>query len=485
MAEDRTGIIEVTAKNVASTKTTITGTDGVIVYYNNSVIKADKAVYNRESKLLILDGKVEMIGYKGTKEHTNHMEIHTESDEIKFGELFLVSKNDVWMYSQEAHKVDGNYTLKNSMLSSCDAKNPLWKMSFADSIYDSNAEYMKLYDAKMYFLDVPVAYTPYMAFSTNKKRSSGLLFPLFGYSAEDGFVYEQPIFWAISDSMDLEFNLQIRSNRSIGGYATYRFVDSAVSSGILRVGYFKDKANYIEEYNPVNTSHYGLEFNYGSSKVFSDWIGHDTTDGLYINSTILNDIDYLYLQKTALKHFGYSPIQRSILNYFVHNNDYYAGVNAKYFIDTRKEDNDDTLQVLPSVQLHKYLSHFLVDNFTYTVDMHINNYDRVVGSTQKQVEMRIPLEYTTSFFNDYLSLSLGEELYYSKYMFGNGQYVPMMIINITSNFHRAKVFSDLTKKYDSFVHVLQPSAEYFKPGLENEKPLALDELLAKTTYYGT
>jgi len=476
IAEGEYGQMEVTAKNVHSTRTTITGTGGVVVYYNNAVIRADKAVYNRESKLLVLDGRVEMIGYKGSKEQTNHMEIQTESNEIKFDELFLVSKNDVWLYAQNAHKVDGNYTLVNSMLSSCDADNPLWKMTFKDSLYDSNAEYMKLYDAKMYFLDVPVAYTPYMGFSTNKKRSSGLLFPLFGYSNEDGMVYEQPIFWAISDSMDLEFNPQIRTNRSIGGYATYRFVDSPVSSGALRVGYFKDNDTYTQEHNLPNSSHYGVEFNYETSKLFSGAIGHGVTDGLYINSTFLNDVDYLYLQKTSLKHFGYSPIQQSLLNYFLHNDDYYAGVNAKYFIDTRKVDNDDTLQVLPSIQLHKYLKHFIVDNFTYNIDVHINNYDRKKGATQQQVEMRIPLEFTTSFFDDYVSLSLGEELYYSKYMFGNGQYTNDEY-QYYSNFHRAKLFTDLTKKYDGFVHVLQPSVEYFKPGSENEKPLALKTLL--------
>jgi len=160
----------------------------------------------------------------------------------------------------------------------------------------------------------------------------------------------------------------------------------------------------------------------------------------------------------------------------LYNNDYYAGVNTKYFIDTRQLDNDETLQVLPSVQLHKYLSHFLVNNFTYNIDAHINNYDRKKGSTQKQAEIRIPLEYTASFFDDYVSFSLGEEFYYSKYMFGNGQYVNDDY-QYYSNFHRAKLFTDLTKKYDGFVHVLQPSVEYFKPGIENQKPLELDALL--------
>ena len=475
-AEEEHNKIEVTAKHLDSTKTTVTGKDGVVVYYQDAVIKADRASYNKETKILVLDGKVEMIGYNATKEHTDHMEIDTQTNEVNFEKLFFASQNDIWLYSDKARRSEGNYTLGNSVLSSCAANDPLWKMAFERSHYDSKDEYMKLYNTKMYFMDVPVLYTPYMAFSTNNERSSGLLFPLFGYSTDDGFVYEQPIFWAISANMDLEFNPQIRTNRSMGGYATFRFADSAYSSGQLRVGYFKDKESYVDEHNFPNASHYGLEFNYESSKLFSDKLGKDFTDGLYINSTFLNDIDYLNLQKTSLTHFGITPLQESRLNYFVYNNEYYAGVNAKYFIDTRKDDNEDTLQILPSVQLHKYLTSFMIDNFTYSVDLHINNYYRTKGSTQKQAELNIPLEFTTSFFNDFVNISLGEELYYSKYLFGNGNYVNDDY-QYYSNFHRAKLFTDLTKKYDSFTHVIQPSIEYFKPGLENEKPLTLDELI--------
>ena len=467
--------IEVTAKHIESTKTTVTGKDGVVVYYQDSVIKADTASYNKKTKILLLEGKVEMIGYKGTKQHTKRMEIDTESNEVNFEELFFVSQNDIWLVTDKARRSEGNYTLGNSVLSSCDANNPLWKMTFTDSLYDSNEEYMKLYNAKMYFMDVPVLYTPYMAFSTNNERSSGLLFPLVGYSKDEGFIYEQPIFWAISESMDLELNPQIRTARSMGGYATFRFADSAHSAGALRVGYFKDNADYVNEHNFPNDTHYGLEFNYESSRVFSGMLPEDYTDGLYINSTFLNDIDYLNLQKTSLDHFGLVPIQQSRLNYFLYNNDYYTGVNAKYFIDTRKEDNDDTLQVLPSVQFHKYLTEF-IDNFTYSADFHVNNYYRKTGSTQQQAELRIPLEYTTSFFNDFVNISLGEELYYSKYLFGNGQYVNDNY-QYYSNFHRAKLFTDLTKKYDSFTHVIQPSLEYFRPGFENENPLKLDDLI--------
>ena len=467
--------IEVTAKHLDTTETTVKAIDGVVVYYQDSVIKASSAFYDKKTKLLILDGNVEMIGYQGTKEHIKHLEIQTESKEVTFEELFFVSENDVWLFTDRAYRSEGNYSFGMSMLSSCDVNDPIWKMVFSHSLYDSEEKYMKVYDAKVYFRDIPMFYTPYLAFSTHKERSSGLLFPLFGYTAEEGFLYEQPVFWAISPSMDMEFNPQIRIDRSIGLYTTFRFVDSDHSSGELRVGYFRDSTAYQERENTKDLDHYGLEFNYHSSNIFRDSLPKGFNDGLYINTTFLSDIDYLNLQKTHLQHFGLLPLQESRLNYFLSNEEYYAGVNAKYFIDTRKENNDDTLQILPSVQLHRYLDHFLWDNLTYSVDFQVKNFDRKEGSTLKQAEMKIPLEFTASFFDDFLNVSLGEELYYSKFFFGNESYI-YDDFQYYSSIHKAKIFTDLTKNYDNFIHVLQPSFRYIKPGNESESPVTFDKL---------
>ncbi len=474
-AKEEKNKIEVTAKHLDSTNTTVTGTDGVVVYYNDAVIKAQSVSYNKETKILILDGKIEMIGYNGTKEQTTHLEIDTQNDELDFKELFMATQNDVWLITDKAHKSEGNYTMGNTVLSSCDANNPLWKMTFTDSKYDTQEQYMKVYNAKVYFKDVPVFYTPYMGFSTNKKRRSGLLFPAMGYSNNEGFVYEQPIYWAISANMDLELNPQIRTNRSLGMYGTFRFADSAESSGVLRVGYFKDRQSYVDKFELLEDKHYGLEFNYESSKVFSDKLGTNFVDGLYINTTFLNDIDYLNLQDTTIQHFGETPLQESRFNYFLYNNDYYAGINAKYFIDTRLEHNDKTIQILPALQFHKYLDHIIWQNLTYSADFQLKNFDRKTGTTLKQAEVRIPIEFTTSFFDDFLNISLGEEIYYTKlffffvdHLYNDFQYY--------SNLHKVKIFTDLTKKYSDFVHILQPSVSYIYPGQESQNPVNADIL---------
>jgi LPS-assembly protein len=468
--------IEITAKEIHATETSVVAKNGVVVYYNNTIIKSESAVYNKIKKLLILDGKIEIIGYDGSKENVHHMEIYTQTQEVHFNELFLVSKNDIWFYSEDGEKKQGIYSLGESVLSSCEIENPLWKMMFSKSQFDSVNQYMKVYNAKVYLGDMPVFYFPYLAFSTNKQRTSGFLFPVLGYSSLEGILYEQPIFWALSKNMDIEFNPQIRTKRSVGIYSTFRFLDSPYSSGKLRLGYFKDKTSYVQNQNLKNNTHYGLEFNYQSSKIISDYLPQGFEDGIYINSTFLNDIDYLNLQKNHLSHFGLTPLQESRLNYFAQNNEYYGGVNVKYFIDTRQNVNQNkTLQILPSLEFHKYLDHFLVKNFTYSVDFKMNNFDRKQGTTMRQAEMQIPLELTASYFDNYLNISVGDTLYYSKFFFGNGLFTYDKF-EYYSTIHQVKLFSDLEKQYNTFIHIIQPSVQYIKPGIESQKPTNFSSL---------
>jgi len=468
--------IEIKAKNIEVVNSIVTASNDVIVNYDTMVIKATAAKFNKKTKILTLDGNIETIGYNGTKEHSNHMVIDTNTNEVTFEELFLLSENDVWIISKNVNKKDKIYKFNTSVISSCDVSNPLWTMRFSDSIYDVNKSYMKVYNAKLYMWDIPIFYTPYLGFSINKKRSSGLLFPLFGYTSEEGFIYEQPIFWAIAPNIDIEVNPQLRSERSSGVYTTLRFVDSNHSEGTLRLGYFEDFESFTTKYNVPNSKHYGYEFNYYSTEIFAKNLTHNFKDGLYVNTTYLNDIDYLRLQKNNLSHFGLTPLQESRINYFAENNEYYFGLNAKYFIDTRiNVDDDKTLQILPAIQFHKYLEHVISKNFTYSLDFKMNNFDRKKGSIMKQAEFNVPIEFTTSFFDDFISISLREELYYSKFFFGNGDFVSDDY-QYYSNIYKAKIFTDLTKDYGNIVHVLQPSILYVKPGVEDSSPIEFSQL---------
>ena len=470
--------IEIMAEDLSATETTVVAKGNVVVHYDDSVIQSSEAIYDRKSHVLTLSGKnVELFGYKGNKIESDTLKINTESKVVTFQNVFVTDSNDIWIYADTAVKKDENMTFGPSIMSSCDVNKKDWTFYSGSSHYDKKDHYMTMRDVKVKFWDVPVFYTPYLAFSTHRDRSSGLLFPSVGYSKTDGAVYEQPIYWAASESWDVELRPQYRSKRGTGIYGTIRFADSPYSKGAMRLGYFTDKAEYVEENDIRNEEHYGFQLFYNSYKVLDRFMetSDDVEDGLYINVTLLNDIDYIYLQKSPLGHFGATPLQESKFNYFVHDEDYSAGVYAKYFIDTRKVENGETMQILPTIQLHKYLKSLFLDQLTYSVDLTMTNHTRQDGATLKIAEFYAPIEYTHAFFNDFLTLSLKEDLYYNKLAYGNGEFAHDSY-QYYNGVSRAAIYSDLTKKYDSFVHVIQPSLGYNIPSNPTDSPVAFEEL---------
>ncbi len=471
--------IEIVATSIDATKTTAKASDDVLVYYGSTILRSDRAFFDKNSSLLTLDGNIDSIGYEQTKEQSDHMVINTKTKAINFDKLFLANDSDIWLYTDDAVKNEEIYTLGNTIASSCSVKNPLWKMVFNNSSYDKNDNYMKVYGAKLYMWDVPVMYLPYIAFNTKKERRSGILLPKLGYGQNDGFMYEQPLFFALSDSLDIELNPQLRTNRSTGLYGSLRFADTEYSHGELRTGIFHDFESYQISKNNKYQDHYGLEFIYDSSRLFGS-LPFGLKDGLYINTIYLNDIDYVNLQKSKFGHFRSGYFQESRINYFQSNNDYYGGINAKYFIDTTKISNDETMQILPSLNFHKFYAPF-IDSLpvNYSLDIKTTNYYRPTGSKFRQARLLLPIEYNTNLWNDYLKITLVEELYAEKLFFDN-------TINNDSEFfyiaplQTIKLYSDLTKRYDGGIHVIQPYLKYIYPSAVYTGDTIYDNLGADT-----
>ena len=74
---------------------------------------------------------------------------------------------------------------------------------------------------------VPILWLPYIKFPITDDRRSGLLVPNLRYDSEDGFEYEQPIYWNIAPNMDATFKPRIITERGfmLGGEYRYLFRD--------------------------------------------------------------------------------------------------------------------------------------------------------------------------------------------------------------------------------------------------------------------
>ena len=459
--------IKILAKNIKGKGDTLVASGDVVIYSDRYVITSDKARYNKKTKIVKLYGNINVIKDSKMFAKSKYATINLSDDSSYFDPLFLDdSDTRIWIKCDKANAQGDVYYTKKAIVSSCNVYDPDWKITYTSGDYSNNTKFVTLYNALFYIKDIPVFYTPYFRFSTNKTRRSGLLRPNLGYSSDDGLYYRQPIYFAPYKSWDFEIDPQIRIKRGEGAYATLRFADSAYSTGNITFGKFKESGDYAKKYQLKNDTHYGYEINYNRSKLFSGFFGNDAQDGLLIDYKYLNDVDYLNLQKE--KSYINSSLITSKINYFLRKEQDYAGLYFKYFKDTSKVSNDDTLQTLPKFQYHRFTEPILFKNLLYSIDYKFNNYYRKKGINARQNEILFPITFTFPLLNDYLNFSVSENVYMTYISYDN-DFISRDSGQFISNYHKFLLSSDLTKKYSDFIHTIGLSIDYIVPSYDNKK----------------
>ncbi len=392
---------------------------------------------------------------------SDKINLNLKSQEMNFNSMFLFNpKDNIWLNIKNSYFSKDKYELNNTITSSCKTNSPSWSIQFDSGNYDVNNKWVNLYHPKFYVSDIPIFYLPYFGFSTFKERSTGLLRPNFSISTDEGIFYSQPIFIAPQKNWDIELIPQIRTNRGYGIYSTLRFVDSLYSYGELSTGYFTERGSYRKKFNLKNDTHYGTEFVYKRNKFLSEYFNFE--DGLYLNGIWLNDIDYLNLKKSMNYSDSTSNILTSNMNYYIKNKEDYYGIYSKYFIDTAKESNKNTLQDLPTLHYHKF-SKPIFDDFLYSLDFKFKNHYREEGATAREFELLAPVNFYTTLLNEYLTLKLSENIYLSDIQYNYKEYDSGYMFK---NYHNISLSTDLLKEYESFFHSMLIDLSYNIPSFE-------------------
>ncbi|WP_457605684.1 LPS-assembly protein LptD [Nitratifractor sp.] len=461
----------------------IYATGNVVLAYDGTLFIGERARYDRAKKEIVVEGNVEVLGQQGSKVLADRVVFEVEDNRVTFSDFYHTDRDDIWVYADDAEKEDGNYTLRNSILSSCSPDNPDWTVRFKEAHYDSRAKYMRLKGVKFYAKDVPVFYTPYLGFSLDRQRSSGFLMPHFGLKKDEGFIYAQPYFWAISPSMDLEITPQIRTRRGAGLYGTFRFVDGPSSHGVIRMGYFRDRESYTREFDLKNRDHYGFELLYESSDILGDYLPEGYREGFYANLDFFNDIDYHNLQFNELSHLEEtSRYKESRINYFLYNDRNYFGLGARYFIDTSVSENNETIQELPTFQYHHFTESLIDGWVDYSFDAQFRNYYREDGPQASRLNASLPLSFHMPLFSDFLNLSIEEEFAAADTHFSEDSLWNRSSLTGENHYaaatlhHSVELSTDLTRAYETGIHTMLFKAAYTKTTLLAEGDLSYDEI---------
>jgi len=460
----------------------VRATGQVVLIYDGTLFLADHAQYDRQSNTIFLEGNVQIYGRDGRKILAKKVRFDVGKDRIEFREFYQSDRDDIWFYAQKALKEAEGYTLTNTIASSCSPKDPDWVVTFSRAEYNATDKYMELHGVRFYAKELPLLYLPYLGFSLERQRHSGFLMPHLGYNRDEGVYWEQPFFWAISPSMDLQLNPAYRTKRGWGGYGTFRFADSPFSGGTIRAGYFRDGENFVRDHDLAHSEHYGMELLYTSSDLLGSWKPEGYREGLYANLSFFNDIDYLNLQAEPLEHLEeLSRFRESRLNYFLASDRDYWGLSTRYFIDTASRDNNETIQILPALQYHRYASSFgqgIFEAVDYQLDARVYNYWREDGVRALRGLASLPVEFHTSLFEEYLNLTVREEFAASDTKFFEKGAVDLERNHYAAAVlhHNLELSSDLFHLYEWGSHTVELSTLFSKTTLLAEGDLSYNEL---------
>jgi len=428
--------------------------DKVFIYdsfmiYNNMLISAKNIIYDKKNGVVFAKGDVYVNYDKQDYILSDYLTIELKTKAISASPFFIFNFDDnSWISSRFAKNRDDDYFADTTVASTCDINNPDWKIVSSSVQYNKQKKWIDMKNPVLYIKDIPILYLPYLGYSLNKTRNSGFLRPQFGYSANEGFLFTEPYYQTLGLSADLEIAPTIRTKRGQGVYSTFRFVNSETSKGSLKVGSFTDYQDYTKQYNLANKKHYGWQFNYTNREIFRD------NDKLYIDLKNANDVDYFYLDAyntTFNTSYLTNKVLTSTINYYTKDSYNYFGIYGKYFKDTSKLSNSDTMQLLPQLNYHRFSDTFL-DNFLYSIDSNIYNYTRNKGYSAIKKNILLPIVYNINFFKDYLKLGITEQFAYNEVDTSDG--------NVSNNLSLdtfVKLYSNLSKNYNTFSHHIAPS----------------------------
>ncbi len=462
---------QVVAKNIEYENDIVTATGDVIMFSPTYYITAQKAVYNKAKNQVSLYDNVNIMKDNKSLSISNYsfMEFEVSSlSEI----VFMLYENNLWIESAKVTSKGNDVYLEKSLMSSCDCNNPDWSIRFSSGSHSDEYSWLQTFNNRLYIRDVPILYLPYFAFYTNTDRHSGLLMPTLGYSSTEGFIYMQPYYYAPADNWDVEVVPQYRAKRGNGLYAYFRYADSPDSMLDISTGYFNEKEDYKVENELKNEDHYGIGVKYERRNIFA-LKQKDHEDGFYADLDFLRDIEYKTLSDSLEENKTPRKVESKINYYYKTNNDY-LGTYLRYYRDVSDAVSDttqkQTIQKLPTIQYHRFSTPLIADNLLYSTDVNYTNYHRTLGLKAQQTTVSLPFFYGFSLFDDYLNVSLQEEIFFANYdydenglnkNFEDGQYLQLR--------HSVTASTNLLKEYNSFLHTINLGSTLYAPNSARKK----------------
>ncbi len=309
-------------------------------FYKNYYIKSDTLRYNPETKDVYAEGNVYIRSLDGKLEVVaKEAWLNLDSDH---GYFIDVNGRFERFYFQ-AEKVDkekDTYMVDKGNITTCPPDRKELKLCFSRAKITD--KYVFSYDNNLRFFQVPLAYLPVSIYPIGERRS-GLLPPLIGTNFYNSFIYQQSIYWAISQDKDATITLDYRTSQAKGLGLEYRQAIRKSNDLKLNLFFYKEPkppGRWWEgrDLTTFRENRYRIKLDVDFDNLKA---GIDTISDPYF----MQDVYFRTEQRTV-------PYLTSYLSYIKDSDKFLFTFDLSKFYDTTSPNNKQTLNRLPEMNLY-------------------------------------------------------------------------------------------------------------------------------------
>lgn len=182
---------------------------------------------------------------------------------------------------QKSRLVGAEYT-------SCVAPRDDWFLRVGDLRIDGGRNLAIASNTTVFFLGVPILYSPFLSFPLDNKRRSGFLAPTFGSSGKSGFEASLPYYWNIAENMDATFTPKMFTKRGLQLGAELRYIEpkfaGQVDGEFLPSDRIVERDRYFLGWRHVHQLWTGWTASVNAQKVSDDDYFRDLTTKIALTS---------------------------------------------------------------------------------------------------------------------------------------------------------------------------------------------------------
>jgi len=358
---------EVIQENIAHLKGNVHLTQG----YRQ--VRSDHATINQSERTVDLEGNVQLRepGLLLTGD-TAHVNMDTKDIQINNSD-YLFHESGVRGTADQLTRPSGDiFYIDNATYTTCEPGSNAWQLVSSEVDVNPGTGIAHAKHVRLEVKDIPIMYLPWIRFPIDDRRASGLLFPSFSVSEDNGVDFAQPIYLNLAPNYDATITPRYVQERGAMAEVEFRHM-SRHTNTILGGAFLSDDDGGDDSDEDPDTVTGDKDYE-GEDR----WLANiDHTGGIgkrwttRVDYTRVSDDDYFRdLDNTTLEVSSQTHLLQ--LGYASYNTDNWLFRVTGREYQTITENTDDQYKLLPRVEA---IGNYRWGDFEFEFDNQFSSFD--------------------------------------------------------------------------------------------------------------